>query len=288
MRRESLSFLLVVVVSTLVSCSSGASKGSTPVEGASLQQLLSVESSAETGSRFEVSFQKCMSKSGFKYWTAIRTTPLDRFRDRNGFVDQATFFRSEGFNIFTNLDEASTPDPGSQKNESYLNSLDPATRSAYFLAAVGREEGTQSPSKTSCSTKAQEATYGPNREVLRAASDGLAEIEAKVDADPAVVAEFRDWTKCVRKLSGLTFGSQKDISDFLVEKYNAIVGQAPSPFQNQQQALNEGAALERELAVAAADCEDLHLKTRRELLNEAEHVLFLNFRQELLKVPFLN
>jgi hypothetical protein len=252
-----------------------------------------MESSPATQLKVQSEIAACMKRSGFVYFPFVIPSVLDAYRNQRGAVNEKEFFRREGFGVFTTFSAEGPSIPEATKNDQYLASLNTAGRAAYLRALTGQVvEGSRERLRPNCSSDAEDRTFGKGRVFLGQVGVARQQAEERVDANPIVIAAYRDWRSCVRGKTGQTFNHPVDIANYLSDKSNRIISGSAELLATGAKAtlvelMADGAAEERRLALAASECQDTHLTAREKLLRDEGEKLMTKFRKRLVKLPFV-
>ena len=156
-----------------------------------------------------------------------------------------------GFGVSTSVGVTDALPPAADANLAYIDSLPPERRAAYRSALFG--DG----ASRGCNGEANDAVYGRHDRLLAGLASRLAELEARIAADPRTLDADARWLSCVsspsfRPSSRRAFG--REAIDFVTGRLEAIMGPPPGRPPVDRSALADVQHFEIDLAVRGFDC----------------------------------
>lgn len=235
----------------------------------------------------EAIIARCMADAGFEYFPvpyAAARQAMDS-NSKPGGMSKADFRIQFGYGITTLLDGPASQTTMSigDRNIAYKEGLSTADRVAYdrtlygentqdtFIVALDKEDFSQI---GGCTRAAVPQIFSP-QEIGASFVNYQDETAARVDADPRVIAAYKDWSSCLHD-AGYVYDGPESIRADLVAKLDAITGSAAigSLSAEAKTALASLQGEEMAISVIDSECEakylaDIKLAVEAEILGAA-------------------
>lgn len=287
--------IMLAAASILAACSEDRAE---PAQPLSLCLEVGTACADQRERRVETIIQACMEGQGFEY---VAVDPAARRRALIGStgVGSAEFEEQFGYGI-TTLYERRREQVAGEVNQKIRIALDESERKAYDRALSGDNLDATFDDAVStgdfgrlggCTKVAAETVFGGS-DVLGSLQAGLEELEARVLADPRMVAAVAAWSGCMRE-EGYELAYPEEVDVILKRQLAAIIGSEPvgaadptAPPTYDHAALE---ALQREeIKMVAADvsCEADHIEAVEEDVRQRYEREFQDQNVDVLsKVP---
>lgn len=239
----------------------------------------------------------CMRAKGFEY------TPVDPAAQRAAFVGSATlseedFEKQFGYGI-TTLYEQRRREATTGPNADYRASLPAPQRPVYDETLYGLNVGAgfavavdtgDFSSLGGCTKEATERAFGGS-ETLANLQAKLDDLDARIDADPRMVAAHQEWATCMREAGFANLQKPDEVDTVLQQELEDIVGPntqvgigAPgSEPDYDKQRLSELQRKEVAMVKADIECEEEHIEKVEEKVRKEYEQTFAEANAEFLK-----